>query len=148
MAKNYYKASDVYPDFVSAIATQIGKGVKNCEEGKWDEGVIRIHTNHNSYEVRLTDPDQYQVEEGCEEFPEGCVLLAGSTCACELDDAGMVGNWMDYTNSEEWMAEQLLSYINEFEGPKNYDWIDEALLDRPRYGKPNTIWVERGDEIL
>ena len=140
MIKNYYKTSDVYADFVDAIAKQIERGIENKEEGKWDEGVIHIHTDDYNYEVRLTDPDEYQTNEGNEGFENGCVLVVATEYENDFGDAYMIGKWCDYDCMEDWIAETLLSYIDENEGPDNYDWIENAVLDAPRYGRPNDIW--------
>ena len=140
MMKNYFKTSANYADIVNAIATQIERGIAACTEGKWDEGVIILHTDNYNYEVRLTDPDEYQTDEGRSGFKDGCVLIVATDWENDFGDAGMIGKWMDYGSDEQWIAETLLSYVDEHEGADNYDWIENALLECPRYGMPNLIW--------
>lgn len=132
MEKNYYKTSCKFDDMVRAIATQIERGIDKSDEAKWDEGVVRMHTDMNHYEIRLTDR--------CEDFEDGCVLIVGGPKDHNIKDFGMLGKWMDYDAFAEDIAERLLSYVDNMEG-ENYDWLDRARLSNPKYGAPNRVWM-------
>ena len=134
MIKNYYKTSSKFDDMVSAIAAQIEKGIENRGEEKWDEGVVRLHTDENHYEIRLTDPT--------DDYEDGCVLIVGGPKDRNLSDFGMIGEWWDYDSFSESIAKGLLSYVDSMEG-ENYDWLDRARLSSPRYGMPNRVWISK-----